>query len=59
MEDILERIPEANSQEVGHRPLVKDILERIHDANSQQVGTGSRWRIFWRGYLRSIGKRWA
>ncbi len=33
---------------------MEDILERIHEANSQQVGTGSRWRIFWRGYMRPI-----
>jgi hypothetical protein len=38
---------------------VEDIFERIHEANSQQVGTGLRWRIFWRGYIRPIDKRWA
>jgi hypothetical protein len=34
-------------------------LERTHEANTQQVGTGNRWRIFWGGYMRPKGKRWA
>ncbi len=53
------RIFEAKRQEVGTGLKVEDILEKILEANNQEVRTGLRTRIFLRGHLRPVGKRWA